>query len=160
MKTADFNGLTFFFLIKKIIIMRKVTKSFGFFSYKVPFFLVVSAFFDKYALPLLKRNVNTSRNSRHHLGNYILSASATTISQLVKSGYKLSKEWLNKHALNRITQLGRRNNPEWGSGCLFHWIIAVRTKSPYTFYTITMQERRKSSCQCTLIYIYFFKYRS
>ena len=45
--------------------MREVTKSFilqlwlFFFSYKVPFFLVVSAFFDKYAL-LLMKNVNTT----------------------------------------------------------------------------------------------------
>ena len=59
MKTADFNAPPFCFLIKKKV-MKEVTKSFGFFSYKMSFFLLVSAFFDKYALPLLKRNVNTT----------------------------------------------------------------------------------------------------
>ena len=45
-KTADFNAKSFCFLIKKNV-MREETKSFGAFSYKVPFFLLVSAFFDK-----------------------------------------------------------------------------------------------------------------
>ena len=47
--------------------MREVTKSFGLFSYKVPFFLLVSVFFDKYALPLLKRNMNTNLLYMHKI---------------------------------------------------------------------------------------------
>ena len=61
LKIADFNTTLFCFLIKKI--MREVTiiyiATVGLFSFKVPFFFVVSAFFDKYAMPFLKRNVYT-----------------------------------------------------------------------------------------------------
>ena len=63
MKAADFNSRPFCFLLKKSNERRDQIfhiATLAFFSYKVPFSLVVNAFFDKYALPFLKRNVNTN----------------------------------------------------------------------------------------------------
>ena len=58
MKTADFNALRFCFLIKK----NNNERGDQIFW---PFFLVVSAFFYKYAQSLLKRNVNPTINVKY-----------------------------------------------------------------------------------------------
>ena len=50
------------------------TATLALFSYKVSFFLVISAFFHKYALPLLKRNVNTNLYFMHKIARWEESA--------------------------------------------------------------------------------------